>query len=281
LSRPVFNPTGDSIYFAQEQRKVDIHWIKLSGEGINVTHNDSFNFLASFSPDGQRIIYGKAEGQKIQLMLFENGTERNATQELLSERLGPIVWNTKGTAVFFNSGNGLYQLSLESQSLVLLHQATESVDVVGLIDDGQQLIFAKTRGEIKNVWALDLNTHEEKQLTFGSLGATLVSGDSIYVQYVNAPGLWEIRGINNSPMDINSNFPANTKLLAIANQTIYFLTGGSCHESSVLAMPLEGGETTTFLARKTALATTTGFHPEVGVLQTACYIPESRIVVLK
>lgn len=280
LSRPVFNPVGDGIYFTQEQRRADIQWIKTSGEEINLSHNDGFNFLASFSPDGQRIIYGKAEGQKIQLMLVDNNAEKKATPELLSERLGPMTWNAKGTIVFFNSGNGLYQLSLESQTLVLLHQATGVIETVGLLEDDQQLIFAKNQDDAKNVWALDLNNHQEKQLTFGSLGATLVSDGSIYMQYVDAPGLWEIRGIDNTPQNINPEFPANSKLLAIANKTIYFLTGGNCHESSVLAMPLGGGETTSALVRNTSLTTTTSFHPAMGILQTVCYIPESRIVIL-
>lgn len=281
LSRPAFNPGGDGIYFTRELRKADIQQVKWSGQETNLTHNDSWNASASFSPDGQRIIYKKMDGQLMQLMLLENGVESSVVKKHLTGRPGPIIWNEKGTAIFFNSGNGLYQVSLESQALVLLHQATEAVEAVGLLDDGEQLIFEKTRGGIKNLWALDLNSHEEKQLTFGSLGATLVSDKSIYVQYVNAPGLWEIRGINSAPKDINSKLPANTKLLAMVNKTLYFLTGGSCHESSVLAMPLEGGETITALPRKTSLTNTTSFHPIMGVLQTACYIPESHIMVLK
>ena len=281
LTRPVFGPQGDRVYFTQEQRKADIQWVRLSGEETNVTHNENFNFLASFSPDGLRIMYGKTEGQKIQLMLMENGMERTATKELLTERLGPIVWSAKGTEVFFNSGNGLYQLSLETQALVLLHQSTEPIEAVGLLDDEQQLVFVKTQSDIRNLWALDLDNHQEKQLTFGSLGATLVSGDSVYAQYVNAPGLWEIQGINSTPKNINPEFPVNSKLLAIAHQTAYYLTGGNCHESPVMAMPLQGGKATPVLTRKTALTTTMSFHPEMGVLQTACYIPESRIVVLK
>lgn len=281
LSRPVFGPAGDQIYFTQEQRKADIYQITLSGEKTNLTNNEGFNFLASFSPDGQRIIYGKTEGQKIQLVILENGIERLATKELLTERLGPIAWNAKGTEVFFNSGNGLYQLSLETQALILLHQTTDPVEAVGLVDNEQQLVFVKTQGDIRNLWILDLDTHQEKQLTFGSLGTTLVSDNSIYAQYVNAPGLWEIRGVNNAPKNINPGFPISSKLLAIANQTVYYLTGGNCHESAVLSMPLQGGEVVSILTRKTALTTTTSFHPDVGVLQTECYIPESRIVVLK
>lgn len=281
LSRPVFNPTGDSIYFTQEQRKVDIHQVNFSGEAANITHNNEFNFLASFSHDGKQIIYGKADGQKIQLMLLEQDRVRKATEELLSERLGPIVWNTKGTAVYFNSGHALYQLSLETQTLMLLHQVPESVEAVGLLENGQQLIFAKTQNDIKNLWALDLNTHQEKQLTFGSLGGTLVSGESIFVQYVNAPGLWEMRGINGSPRVINPSFPANTKLLAMSEQTLYFLTGGGCHESSILALSLQNSNISNVLTRSTSFVNTSSFHPVAGVLQTPCYIPDSHIVMLK
>lgn len=291
LSRPVFAPAGDKIYFTREQRKANIQWLNSAGEAMDITHNALLNFGASISPDGQKIIFATLDKQVVQLSLIDvNGDSLSqpypALNQPLSERLGPIVWSERGDAVFFNAGNSLYQLGLADKNLLLLLEASDPLEALGLINNGQQLVYAKTQGDSKNLWVLDLNSHQQKQLTFGSLGSVLVQRDSIYLQYLNAAGLWQISDLNMPARSINPNLPANVKMLSLAQGELYFLTGGACHESPVLAVPLNGSLQTAaqarqVLARPSPLATSLSFHPHLGLLQTPCQLHQAHVVALE
>ncbi len=291
ISRPRYDPTGASIYLAQYQYQADVQWLKPSGEFTSVFQKDRVsvgtlaNYPVSLSPNGKQIAYVQSENQMNYVMLWENGKERRATEQGFAAPISDLVWNTEGTEILFNAGSAIYQLGLQGQSAVLLHDVNSMFSIVGLQDDEQQLIFVKTIDDIRNLWTFDLNTHKEKQLTFGSLGATLLNENSIYLQYVNAQGLWKIQDVNNPPTELIAYFPVNSQLLAAEGETMYFLTGGECNESAVLAMPLVGGEPTQYLTRDSELITTMSFHPQYGALQMPCVRSvsevESHIVLLK
>ncbi len=293
FSKARFAPTGEKIYLTQEQRSANIQETRLDGQTQDITQNTQLNFGASYSPNGSDIVYGSVRNNELHLWRAakspeqdpKQGPEQSQEQQLtkapLPEKLGPIKWSANGEALFFNAGNGLYQFNLHNSTTLLLHQSNDKVEAVGLLENRHQLLFLKAQGEIKNLWALDLNSHQEKQITFGSLAGVLAANNVVYLQYLNEPGLWEIDALETSPVNINPDFPANNKLLAVDEGNLYYLSGGNCRESDVLQINLKTREIKTALHRTSTLTNSTAFHPTRGVLQTGCYIPEANLVVVE
>lgn len=281
LSKARFAPTGDKIYLTQEQRSANIQEIHLDGQTQDITQNTQLNFGASYSPTGSDIVYGSVRNNEVHLWHTNKGQEQQLTKSPLPEKVGPIKWSANGEALFFNAGNGLYQFNFHNSTTVLLHQSSDKVETIGLLENSHQLLFLKSQGDIKNLWALDLNSHQEKQITFGTLAGALAVNNVVYLQYLNEPGLWEIDALENSPTNINPDFPVNSKLLAVIEGNFYYLSGGNCRESDVLQMNLKTREIKTALHRPSPLASSTAFHPTRGVLQTSCYIPEANLVMVE
>lgn len=282
FSKARFGPAGDKIYLTQEQRSANIQETRLDGETHDITRNVQLNFGASYSPSGADVVYGSVRNNQLHLWRSNSqGQEQQLTKAPLPEKIGPIRWSANGEALFFNAGDGLYQFNFHNGTTVLLHQSSDKVEAIGLLENSHQLLFLKTRGEVKNLWALDLNTHQEKQITFGSLAGVLAVNDVVYLQYLNEPGLWEIAALEKSPININPDLPANSKLLAINEGNLYYLGGGNCRESDVLQMNLKTREAKIALHRTSSLTNSTAFHPARGILQTGCYIPEANVVMLE
>jgi DNA-binding winged helix-turn-helix (wHTH) protein len=281
FSKARFGPAGDKIYLTQEQRSANIQEVTLDGQTRDITRNTQLNFGASYSPRGSDIVYGSVRNNELHLWRANQDQEQQLTKTPLPERIGPIKWSPNGDALFFNAGNGLYQFNFHNGTTLLLHQSSDKVEAIGLLENKHQLLFLKAQGDIKNLWALDLNNHQEKQITFGSLAGVLVVDNVIYLQYLNEPGLWEIAALESSPININPDLPANSKLLTVNEGTLYYLSGGTCRESDVMQINLKTREIKTALHRTSTLTNSTAYHPARGVLQTGCYIPEANVVVVE
>lgn len=279
FSSAIYGPSGDKIFLTQEQPNVQLQQLTPGGELQTITQKQ--DTAATYSPDGKSIAFTAGRDNTLHLWLWNQGKEQQLTKTPLPDKIGSMAWHPNGQSLFFTAGNSLYEFSIPQLSLLLLHQANEKVDVIGFLERSQQLLFVKTQGEVKNLWALHLQSHQEKQLTFGSLAGVITQKDEVYLQYLNQPGLWKISARDNNPVNAYPNFPANVKLISVVNQQLFYVIGGTCRESNLLQLDLLSGTTTTAQTANSHLTNTTSYHPNQGLLQTRCEIPEANVVVLE
>lgn len=279
-SKARFSSTGDKIYVTQELRRSNIQKIKLNGQQSDITQNDNFNFEASYSPDGKTIIYATAQNSDLLLYLVKDGVTTLLTQNPITERLGKFLWDSDGTGFFFNAGSQLYHFNIEDKKLILIRHFEGKTEALGYDETTKKMIISKTLADIKNLWEYDLQTQIERQITYGNVAGAVADNKAIYLQYLNEAGLWKISEPNSVPQNIAPEFPINSRLLAINLKSLFFITGGTCKESDIQQLDLQSKIISTMLMRKNHQTNTLSFHPEHGLLQTRCYIPESKIVEL-
>jgi DNA-binding winged helix-turn-helix (wHTH) protein/WD40 repeat protein len=281
FSRPRFRPDGEAIFYTEEKRSSNILMQGLDGKKSKVTDNADFNYSASFSPDGERVVYASVRNNQIHLWLVEAGEERQLTNQPIPKRVGVIAWSPDGEHLLFSAGSNLYAYTFQTAETNLLLSETERIEPIAYYPDNQRVLVIKSNGEIRNLWRINTQNQQQKQLTFGSVGSAIEHRGDIYFQYVGESGLWVLRHKDDSLEQIAPRFENNSKLLKVDNTGVYFIRGGMCRESDLYYFDFAKTEATTVLKRDNNIVSTTSFSPERGLLQTDCYLAEANIVLLK
>lgn len=276
-----YSADGQRIFFAEARPKTDIWHQSVEGTPEKVIENDYRNYSASFSPAGDKFAYVSVRNNQTQVWLSENGEERQISRNRLDGRVEALSWTTEGKNLIYKSEARvyLYDLSLDQNSVLLEH----AVDLkpLALSPEGNQLLALKLTGEADNLWRIDLNTGIERQLTFGSIGSAVEHRGNIYFNYSGQGGLWVLRAHSDQVEQIARQAEKNSKLLAVSDKHIFYITGGECRESDIFQLGFESGQKSTFLPRADRRISTWSFHPSKGALYSHCELPDADILVLE
>ena len=281
FSQPHFRPDGRAIFYTEETRSANINHLDTTGEKMMITQNTNLNYAARFSPDGEKVVYASVRNNQLQLWLIENDKELQLTNIPLSKRVGAIIWSPHGDALAYSAGNHLYSYHFLTAETQLLVDAGDEAEPLAYDPTEHQLLFLKRNGEARNLWRLDLNTQQQKQLTFGSLASAVEYQGNVYFQYLSENGLWKLQLKDDVLTKINSSFTKNSYLLNVDAVGIYFIRGARCHESAVYAYQFATGLETIALKRTNPFVMTSAFNTEKGTLEVDCYLPESNIMLLQ
>lgn len=281
FSRPRYSADGQSIFYTEEKRSSNILLLKPDGSKMPLTQNTDFNYSASFSPDGKQVVYASVRNNHIHLWLVEAGQERQLTQQPIPKKVGSIVWSENAGHLIFNAGTDLYRYDFASSQTTLLWSDKINLEPLAYLVESQELLLLKQTGEVKNLWRVNLNTQQQKQLTFGSVGSAIANAGEVYFQYTDEAGLWMMRIKNDSLQLISPGLSAHKKLLKVNSQGVYFISGGLCRESDIQYLNFADQSITPYLKREQAMVLSSSFHPEAGVLHTECYLAEANIVQMK
>lgn len=281
FSRPRYSPDGQSIFYTEEKRGSNILLLNLDGSKTALTQNADLNYAASFSSDGKKLVYASVRSNQIHLWLVESGQERQLTSQPISKRVGNIIWSKDDEYLIFNAGTDLYRYSFADAQIALLVSDSNKMEPVAYFPDTQRLLVLKNNGEVKNLWRIDLQNSQQKQLTFGSVGSAVADAEDVFFQYTDEAGLWLLQTKAESLKLVTAKLAAHKKLLKVDTQGIYFVSGGVCRESDIDYLNFTSQAITTFLKREQAIVMTTSFSPDAGVLHTECYLAEANIVQMK
>lgn len=281
FSRPRYRPDGNGIFFTEEKRSSNILLLALDGNKTKLTDNADFNYAASFSPDGERMVYASVRNNQIHLWLIEGGQERQLTSQPIPKKVGAIVWSQNGEHLLFSAGSNLYDYSFKTTETALLLSETERVEPIAYFPESNRALALKNNGEVRNLWRINTQNQQQKQLTFGSVGSAIEYEGDIFFQYVGEHGLWVLRHKDDNLEQLATKIEENSKLLRLDNKGIYFVRGGLCRESDLYYFDFTRATVSTLLARDTNIVSTTSFNPTKGLLQTDCYLAEANIVLLK
>jgi len=281
FSRPRYSPDGAAIYYTEEQRSSNIVMAALDGSKTRLTQNNDFNYSASYSPTGDKVVYASVRNNQINLWLVENGQERQLTSQPIAQKVGNIIWSDDGEHLVFNAGNNAYHYNLLTGQTTLLLSDSDKIEPVAYSPESNKLLVIKNNREVRNLWRVDSQTHQQKQLTFGSVGSAVEFEGDVFFQYAGEKGLWSLRSKNDALEQVSAKLTENTKLLKADAKGMYFIQGGLCRESDIYYFQFADAVVSTRLARTTNIVSTTSFNPAKGTLQTDCYLAEANLVMLK
>ncbi len=279
FSRPRYSVDGSGIFYTEEKRSANIVLAALDGTKNRLTENTDFNYAASFSPDGGKLVYASVRNNQIHLWLVENGQERQLTQQPVPKKVDAIIWSDNGEHIIFNADNQLYHLNLLTNESSLLVSDANKIEPIAYFPGTNRLFAIKYSGDVRNLWRIEGT--QQKQLTFGAVGSAIEYGGDVFFQYVSENGLWALRSQNEELERANPNLDEYSKLLKADSNGIYYIKGGICQESDVYYQDYSGTTNSVFLAQKNSAVLTSSFNPGKGSLQTECSLSEANIVQLK
>lgn len=279
FSRPHYNADGSGIFYTEEKRSSNILLAALDGTKTRLTENTDFNYAASFSPTGEKVVYASVRNNQIHLWLVENGQERQLTTQPAPKKVDSIIWSDNGGHIVFNADNQIYHHNLLTNETTLLLTGTDKIEPVAYFPTTNHLFVLKHNGEVRNLWHIEGT--QQKQLTFGAVGSAIEYGGDVYFQYVSENGLWALRSKDDALERITPNLDEYSKLLKADSKGIYFMHGGVCQESDIYYQNYATASRSIFLAQKNSAVATTSFNVNKGLLQTECYLSEANIVLLK
>ena len=278
FSRAHYSADGKGIYYTEEKRSSNILLTVLDGTQTRFTENADFNYAASFSPDGSRVIYASVRNNQIHLWLVENDVERQVTAQPIPKKVDTIIWSDDGEHIVFSAANQLYHHNLLTNETLLVSDG-ERVDPLAYFPETNRLFVIKYNGEIRNLWRIAGQQH--KQLTFGAVGSAVEYRGDVLFQYVSEKGLWALRNKDDSLERISAHLDESSKLLKADKNGIYFITGGICQESDIFYWDYSTGSKSIFLPQKSSAVYSTSFNNKKGILQTACHLPEANIMLME
>jgi dipeptidyl aminopeptidase/acylaminoacyl peptidase len=279
FSRPHYSADGSGIFYTEEKRSSNILLAALDGTKSRLTENTDFNYAASFSPTGDKVVYASVRNNQIHLWLVEAGQERQVTKEPVPKKVDAIIWSDDGEHLVFNANNQLYHHNLLTNETALLLSGTDKIEPIAYFPTTNRLFALKYNGEVRNLWRIE--GEQQKQLTFGAVGSAVEYAGDVYFQYVGENGLWALHSKNDELERITSTLAEYSKLLKADMKGIYFMNGGVCQESDIYYQDYATANKTTFLAQANSAVSTTSFNLNKGLLQTECYLPEANIVLMK
>ena len=275
LLSPVYRPDGKGIYYTLEKLQGYVEWTSPSSD----THKMEFaKDLLVFSPDSSRLAYSFTQNGQDRIAL--QSTTESSQQILVELNQSPsqLVWFTDGQGIVYKTGRQIVFYSLATAQQEKLSLESSLIDPLAYQPETETLIMFKTSGETRNLWSLNRKTLEQKQLTFGALAGSTVANGKIYFQYRGKSGLWSLGLTEKEPRLVTQQLPTNSKLLRAEDKGIYFVTGGYCRESAIQYLEFASQQISVAWPRQNSSWVTYDFHPQLGLLQTACQLNSSYIM---
>jgi Tol biopolymer transport system component len=191
------SPNGDNILLVINYAifKANFNGSEIDTSSFEQLTFEGASFSPEWSPDGKYLIYEQlncAEDQLIcGLWLLDLTTN---THQLISEGATDGTWSWDNNRVLFvknsSSGSVFYEYNLSTRSERVIHEMDGKSYNLDLSPVDDLLVFESgVRGEIRNIWKLDLVTNDLSKLTSEWTIMPDWSPDGTKIVYV-AGGIW-------------------------------------------------------------------------------------------
>lgn len=284
VSKPRFRPDGSAIYYTEEAKQSTIWWLEGSGAKQCIADFSDIHHTAAFSADGGAIAFGATRDQEHRLWLRDQAQERLLSTRPLAAPVSRIVWSNNDSHIVYKSGRRIVFFDVAKGTEETLRLESDDIEPLAYDSETHALFMIKTTAGTDNIWSIQPDTLQQKQLTFGALGSALPYDGRIYFQYRGRRGLWVLQQNLHGEFEVqavNKQLAGNSLLLGADSESIYFITGGKCRESDVYRLDLTHNTQSVFLPRSHNIVATHSFHLQAGILQSDCLLPESSIMLLE
>ncbi|HRH76609.1 MAG TPA: hypothetical protein PK129_04600, partial [Cellvibrionaceae bacterium] len=267
LSHLKMNGDGQSIFITASNNTAQL--IQTSPQGLKqlAEVNNLIPASVAYSPKGEGIIYATHQNNQAQIWQL-NGQ----SPELLYKTDGPlhsILWPA-ADYLLIKANNKIARYELGNQHWTILIDEAQDLTPLAYYADTQMLLAVKYINDVRNIWRINLHTHQQKQLTFGEVGTALNWNNTVLFQYANQAGLWQLNSQEPNHTAMGDQLPQHSQLLGTTNESAFFVTGGPCHESDIQQLDLMHNTINPYLKRQDSNVRSLGFSAHQGVLQLAC-----------
>lgn len=267
LSHLKINGDDKSIFISASSQVAQLFQNNPQGLTHLTDVNNLITTSLTYSPSGSGFIYATHQNNQAHIWLFNNNQA-----ELLFKTDGPlqtILWPAEDY-LLIKANNTIARYGLNNhQWSILLKEAQDLIPLVYQADT-HMIIAIKYINEVRNIWRINLDTHQHKQLTFGEVGTALNWNNSVLFQYANQAGLWQLNSQEPNHKAMGDQLPQHSQLLGTTNESVFFVTGGPCHESDIQQLDLVHKTIKPYLKRQDSNVRSLGFSVQQGVLQLPC-----------
>ncbi len=267
LSNLKINADGKAIFINVSSQIAQVYQQNLqSAAHLLDVHNLVLESLV-YSPSADALVYATHQNNQAQIWQL-----KNKQTNLLYTTDGPIesiLWPT-ADLLLIKANNKITRFQMGNHNWVTLIEDGQDLTPLAYQAETQVLIAIKSINEVRNIWRINLATHQQKQLTFGEVGTAHQWNDSVLFQYANQAGLWQLNTQEPNHKAITDQLPQHSQILGASADSVYFVSGGPCHESDIQQLDFIHNRITPYLKRQDNNVRSVDFSVEQGVLQIPC-----------
>lgn len=267
LSHLKINGDGKSIFISASSQAAQLFQNNPQGLTHLTDVNNLITTSLTYSPSGTSFIYATHQNNQAHIWLFNNNQA-----ELLYKTDGPlqtILWPAEDY-LLIKANNTIARYGLDNHHWSILLEEAQDLTPLAYQADTHMIIAIKYINDVRNIWRINLDTQQHKQLTFGEVGTALNWNNSVLFQYANQAGLWQLNSQEPNHKAMGDQLPQHSQLLGTTSESVFFVTGGPCHESDIQQLDLVHNTLKPYLKRQDGNVRSLGFSVQQGVLQLPC-----------
>lgn len=268
LSDLKLDSTGKLLYLTAITQTTPLYKYSLQGLKHLTDINQYVNRnKVAYAPTGDSIIYASQQNGRSQLWQLN----QNKTEALykMDGQIQNILW-ASADILIIKANNSLVSFQLNTRQLKILVKDAQDLEPLSYAQTTQTLLVIKSVNDVRNIWRINVDTQQSKQLTFGEVGSARSWNDIVYFQYANQRGLWKLNTQDPNHTAINDQLPQHSQLLGKLGENVFFVTGGPCHESDVQQLNLLHNTLSTFLKRQDNTVVSFELSANQRILQSKC-----------
>lgn len=276
FAHPQYSRDGQVLVLTSSKAHTSLHVQRLDNSRELIGVDGGVQRLARFLPMDGSVIFTADNRGEHSLWRWRNGREE--LLRVMKKPVEDLIVVADGHSVVYRSGRTIWQLPLQERQPLAIWNNAGVLEPLFYTPETQELLFIRSSGGARNIWRRHLSRQEERQITFGSVGTAIALAESLYFQYSDQPGLWRLNRAELNPVQISKRLPKNSKLLHIADSTVFFVAGGPCRETRLQSLDLLADSLSLVAERLPTDVISQDFHPALGILQAECRPADSRLM---
>jgi Tol biopolymer transport system component/DNA-binding winged helix-turn-helix (wHTH) protein len=223
IAKALWTPDGRHLIFSARATNEPTSQLWMlaypDGDVRRLTNDLEGYFWISLSSDGRKLV---TRQQRIfsHLWLAPEGDVKNARQLTFGVRnldgYSGLTWTPDGRIIFSafaDNVTNLYSMSADGGNRVqLTANAGQDNHYPAVSNDGRHIVFTSNRDESRQVWRMDIDGRNQKQLTFGgerkdSAQYTALSPDGREVFFIKRgagpPSIWKVSIDGSDPVPVS------------------------------------------------------------------------------
>jgi TolB protein len=173
-----WSPDGAALAFAgrlQPDDDVDIFLLDIDiGQRTQLTDNDYYDYLPTWSPDGTQLVYLSHGGSLAQMIFLNMRTgERKPFAAVGTDRL---VWSPDGAFLVFNSAYhdfpSIFRMGTQTGDVSLLTPGFSLSGDPSWSPDSQQIVFSASQNNLSGAFIMDVNGLNVRRITPAEMAAS-------------------------------------------------------------------------------------------------------------
>ena len=244
---------------------------RTAGETLMEIGTQDGRVISAIVVDDGDVLFAVEKDHRLTIHRIKKSKPQQITSIPLTQTVTSLAWANNGQKILLSLKNtDVMLLDLVTGQLTLLMNSKKNVTIVAYDEGINQLWGISETARVRNLHRVELPSGSSEQLIFGGIADVLPATDGFYFQYFSQSGLWFLDKQSNEVKQVAGSMPINVHLLAVKDNTVYFVSGGQCHESDVYSLNLTTDRVEVSIERTRNGIQTLAFDSQRGALQRLC-----------